>query len=915
MTTHKTSFKIRHWILSLGLLFYTLNSFSQTNLATWDFAGWNPTKVEKTAAPPTFTHSNVTVSNMVKGAGITGATYFSDNAFDGTDVRAKTLTQAITNNEYFEFTITPTAGKSLTVSSIDVCALAQGQVATFSLLSSKNGFTDTKQIAAITTGAANENNIPQQTFTLTGHTEITTSLTFRVYIFAATDQQWTAFGFGLHNDAATADLIVKGSSSSPDLNPPTMPGSFAASNIGATNLKLSWTASTDDNEVSGYDVYNGTTLLGSTTTALFYNVSGLTAETNYTFKVIAKDYSGKQSAPATLSLKTAVGGTAGNVPKLPIGMNIPGLSYYTTSLAFTDAIKMSGDFMSFWDGGPWDSEKISEIPRDENGYPKQIPYATSDGKQTKARFMLNSFYKGRYVLTFDGVGTVSIGGASNQKVNSNKYYIDLDGKGDNVWLTFEQSTLNNHLKNFKLLPLIYENSSTYPTFNQKFLDGLRPFHAFRFMDWINTNDSPQKAWSDRATKTYYSQATSDRGASYEYAIELCNELDADAWVTVPHMADDNYITQAARLWRDGLRANRKVYAEYSNEIWNWQFTQAGYCLDNAPGHTNAYVIAGLNAISPAGQDHPEKDAYMIARCLRLWKAEFTGGNANRLVRVAGVQHGWMDNTRRILNFLFDVDKGGCDVVSPGGYFNFLESDHNGWLARCGTSNPVTPAEILTAVSKDYDTEEAVWTDVTAGFANDRGLGYVVYEGGQHMQPYLQGEWCYNQAVYDAQIHPKMYEMYMKNFSKMTEPTVNCSLFMAFAYMGARESRWGSWGHLENLDQIGSVSNYMTIAPKYQALLDANTPKEGTTNVAPNKTTNGELKIYPNPASGVLNLDLGSTVANAHVSIVDLQGRIILSKIISNSGFETLEVSNLRQGFYILKVASNGKVINTKFEKK
>jgi len=519
----------------------------------------------------------------------------------------------------------------------------------------------------------------------------------------------------------------------------------------------------------------------------------------------------------TLAFSTAVA-----VPKLPIGMNIPGMTYYSNCLIFTDAMTAAGDMMTSYDGGPFDSEKIADVPRDVNGYPTQLPYTTSDGKSSFVFMMINNYYSGRYVMTFEGGGTIDIFGGPFTKVNNNKYYIDFDGTGSDMALKLMASTNGNHLRNFKIIPEAYDGMA-YPTFNPTFLEGLRPFHAFRFMDWIGTNNSTQSAWSDRVTKTYYTQASS-KGASYEYAIELANELNADAWVTVPHLADDNFITQTARLWRDGLEPNLKVYCEYSNEIWNWQFYQAMYPVDKAPGATNAYVSSDLAAIEAGGGDFPEKDAYMIARNFRLWKAEFSGASSSRLIRVAAVQHGWMDNTRRVLNYLFDVDGAGCDVVSPGGYFNFQESDHDGWLARCGTASPVTPAEILDATSVDYKTNEALWTDETALYASQRGVGYVVYEGGQHMQPYLQGDWCYNQAVYDAQIHPKMYDMYMENFSKLTEPAVNCSLFMAFSYLGQRENKYGSWGHLESMSQIGNPGGYRTIAPKYQALLDANTEK-------------------------------------------------------------------------------------------
>jgi len=907
MKNHTLLF-VRLFVLTVFTGLSTGGAFA-AQLATWNLKASNPTKDLRTLQAPTTTGTTVTVSDLKMAAGIVPGNYFSDNALTGTNCTATTLAQAKTLNEYFEFTIAPTAGKFLSVTSIDICALSQGMERDFSLLSSLDGYTS--EISKITTGEANNTGIQLQTLLVTGHNSLSTSVTFRIYIYGLTAGFYNAMGIGVRADAVAADLIVNGSSTAPDLAPPTTPGSLAASSVGSTSLRLSWTASTDDNEVTGYDVYNGTTLLGSTTTAFFYTVYGLTASTPYTFNVKAKDMSGKFSTPASVSVSTTSSG-AGALPKLPIGMNIPGLSYYSTCLTFTDAMKMSSDMMST-SAGSWDSQLINEFTRDADGYPTVVPKLTSDAKQSTVRFLLNDFYTGRYVLTFSGAGTISISGVPATKVNNNKYYIDFDGAGQNVWIDILTSTSGNYLKNFKLLPLIYENSATYPTFNPKFLQGLTTFHAFRFMDWINTNGSTQSVWADRVTKTYYTQA-GGRGASYDYAIELCNELDADAWVCIPHAADDNFMTQAARLWRDGLRTNRKVYLEYSNEIWNWMFTQAGFCINNAPGHPNAYVSADLAAIGPMNDMHPEKDAYMMARTFRLWKAEFAGANADRMVRAAAVQHGWPDNTRRILNYLFDVDGQGCDVVSPGGYFNFHQADHDLWVTQCAS---VTASQVCDGTLAGYDANEGSWTDETAAFVNARGLGYVCYEAGQHMQPWQQSDWCYNQAVYDAQIHPKMYDLYLKNFTKLTDPSVNCSLYMAFAYMGARQSKYGSWGHLENMSQVGNPGGYMTIAPKFQALLDCNTSKKAGVITASTNPLNPafELAISPNPATDKLSLKFGATVENATISILDFQGRSLLTKSATNTQLEVLDISQLSNGIYFLKVLIGNKVVNTKFVKK
>jgi chitodextrinase/endonuclease I len=94
-----------------------------------------------------------------------------------------------------------------------------------------------------------------------------------------------------------------------DTEAPTAPGSLAASNITETTLDLSWIASTDNVGVTGYDVYNGATLL-ATVTGTSYSITGLTASTSYTFTVAAKDNAGNE-ASSSVNVTTADPPTSG----------------------------------------------------------------------------------------------------------------------------------------------------------------------------------------------------------------------------------------------------------------------------------------------------------------------------------------------------------------------------------------------------------------------------------------------------------------------------------------------------------------------------------------------------------------------------------------------------------------------------
>jgi bacillolysin len=95
---------------------------------------------------------------------------------------------------------------------------------------------------------------------------------------------------------------------STDTVAPTAPTSLAASGTTGTTTNLSWTASTDNVAVTGYDIYQGTTLKGSSATTS-YTVTGLTALTAYSFSVKAKDAAGNVStASNTVNVTTTSAG-------------------------------------------------------------------------------------------------------------------------------------------------------------------------------------------------------------------------------------------------------------------------------------------------------------------------------------------------------------------------------------------------------------------------------------------------------------------------------------------------------------------------------------------------------------------------------------------------------------------------------
>lgn len=96
--------------------------------------------------------------------------------------------------------------------------------------------------------------------------------------------------------AQLAEFEAYGVAGLPD-NPPTAPTNLTVTGRTATSVTLSWTASTDDVGVAGYQVLRGGTPAG-TPTGTTHTVTGLTPGTAYTFSVVARDTAGNTSPPS-----------------------------------------------------------------------------------------------------------------------------------------------------------------------------------------------------------------------------------------------------------------------------------------------------------------------------------------------------------------------------------------------------------------------------------------------------------------------------------------------------------------------------------------------------------------------------------------------------------------------------------------
>ena len=272
-----------------------------------------------------------------------------------------------------------------------------------------------------------------------------------------------------------------------------------------------------------------------------------------------------------------------------IGVNVGGVGDYAVESFFVDAMKHARHWGT--PGTPWD--EAASV--DALGWPTQDAGAVILCCLGDAAG--HSVLAGTYQLSFQGIataaftiagsGTVS-GMAYDAASNTSTAQVTLadSGTGSSLILSFTNTQRNatapvgSGVTNMTLIrPQTTPNGKLWwkipgQTFTSPYLYLLQRFSTLRFMDFTATNGVTLTSWSQRTTPQMATQQN-PQGAAWEYAIQLANTLHKDIWINIPDQADTGYVTQLATLMAATLDPTLHVYVEYSNEVWNYSFGQAG----------------------------------------------------------------------------------------------------------------------------------------------------------------------------------------------------------------------------------------------------------------------------------------------------------------------------------------------------
>ena len=484
---------------------------------------------------------------------------------------------------------------------------------------------------------------------------------------------------------------------------------------------------------------------------------------------------------------------ASNQPKPRLGINLAGPADWNTELPFVDVFRMSRPWISQEKGKGWGQGPPLELDRygwvtrlSPNCYAETLMCTIEGGH----------YPSGRYTVFYEGKGKITFGGAARVvEERPGKIIIEVDASKGAIFLQLRETDPQDYVRNIRVIMPGFEQNFMQDPFHPKFIERWKGVACFRFMDWMETNGSRIRRWEDRPTLDH--ATFSERGVALEWMIELCNRQKADAWFCMPHEADDEFVRQFARLVRDRMDPQLKVYVEYSNEVWNGIFPQHRWA-----GEQGQKLGFGEKPWEAAWR----YTAFRSVQIFRIWEEEF--GGLERLVRVLPSQAANPYVSEQILSFRDAYQH--ADVLAIAPYISMNIRAKGEKLSAEVVAN-WTVEQVLDHVEQQALPQAIRWIERQKEVADRYGLKLVAYEAGQHLVGV--GEAVNNERLtrllIAANRHPRMGEIYQKYFEAWER--LGGDLLCHFSSVG-RWSKWGSWGLLEYYDEDPRQS------PKFLATL-------------------------------------------------------------------------------------------------
>jgi hypothetical protein len=460
--------------------------------------------------------------------------------------------------------------------------------------------------------------------------------------------------------------------------------------------------------------------------------------------------------------------------QFPMGMNLAGIADWGAEIVFVDAFKISRPWLSQREKAAFG--KGGDLPLDDRGWPKKLE--PSQYAEALLHVDIQPHYPGgKYVCMHEGKGILEFYHAAQGRLTApNKYAVDVDNKKSFISVRVKQSDPKDPVRNIRFVKAEHERTHTTSPFYPEFVNRYKGFQVIRFMDWQKTNNSKLVKWTDRPRVDDATQS-GPKGVALEYCLQLANTLDADPWLCIPHLADDDFVRNFAKLVKDKLNAKRKVYVEYSNETWNTMFEQAKYCREKGQA---------LNLSTNAYEAQLRFSAQRSCEIFKIFEDVF--GGKDRLVRVlaAHAANPWTGTTTMDWN---EAHKQ-ADAMAIAPYFGNAFGDPK----TADKVSQMSVDEILDGCKKMI-ADNRKKNETYAAEAKKRGLKLMCYESGQHLAGYggAENNDKLTKLFHEANRHPRMKELYLDDLESWR--SVSGDTFCVFSSMG-RYGKWGAWGVME-----------------------------------------------------------------------------------------------------------------------
>jgi hypothetical protein len=523
---------------------------------------------------------------------------------------------------------------------------------------------------------------------------------------------------------------------------------------------------------------------------------------------------------------------ASDTGHMAVGMNLENVVDWSPAWTFTDAFKASRPWISHafntqtW-ATSWDPAAAPVLDLDADGDVRSLKTWTQGGVTMRQfagtllfRGLGGGYAGGTYRAEWDGTGVVTFGMdavvTARGRTAAGRSYADLrvTPTDDGIYLRIEETSPTDPVRDVNVwmpdwngrsfVGERWQPGAPFSPFHPLFLERLGPFDTLRFMGMQETNTSEIVSWSQRRDATDSRQGSGPEGTpsepivngiSLEYMVQLANDLDADPWFNMPHMADDTFVRNFATYVRDHLEPGRTAYVEWANELWNfgWGFEASAWVAERAQAENldpddGQWIVTGREA----------------KRDFDIWSDVFAG-QGERIVRVAAGQaaNSW------IVEQVTAHMGGAFDAIALAPYITFTDAQRASYTSATTVDRVLADAWTNVATALEWTRDHAALA-ARLSTQTGRPIRLVAYEGG----PHLDGRSAaYQDAFYAATNDPRMGDVYRAYLEGLD--AAGLDLYVDFQFTGlAGAAPWGDFAKLHRMDEP------LATAHRYNAVVAA-----------------------------------------------------------------------------------------------